>query len=91
MKKLLPSLFVLALMASACGASEEQKVEEQKANEEQVDQKVDEIMNQLEESAAEMEEVITDSNAMEAEGMEESHEGHDHGDDGHDGHDGHDH
>ena len=52
MKKLFPSLFVLAILVSACGASEEQKAEDQQANEEQVDQKVDEIMNQLEESAA---------------------------------------
>ncbi len=84
-KKLLPSLFVLAILVSACGASEEQKAETQEANEEQVDKKVDEIMNELEKSAPEDEEVAADTAATDTIQPEEGHESEDHG--AHEGHD----
>jgi hypothetical protein len=73
MKKLLPAIIALSFLATACGASNEEKVTEQEAAETQVDQ----IIDQLEESGPE----AIDSNVIEGEdhGHEaESHEAESH-------------
>ena len=77
MKKLLPAIIALSFLATACGASHQETATEQEAAETQVDEKVDQIMDQLEESGTE----ATDSTMTEGEdhGHEgESHEGHGH-------------
>ncbi|MEZ4721438.1 MAG: hypothetical protein R2813_06120 [Flavobacteriales bacterium] len=80
MKKLLPAVVALAMITAACGASGEEKQAQQEEAEAQVDEKVNEIMDQLDESGNAEGAMETDSASMDA-GMEEhSHEGegHDH-------------
>lgn len=67
MKKLLPAIVALALLAAACGPDQQQKEDIQKNAEEEVDEKVNEIMEQLDASAAEAATDTTDSVQAEAE------------------------
>lgn len=63
MKKLLLSFAIIGLVSLvSCGASDEEKKAMQEANEEIVDEKVDEIMQKLEASSSEQE-MVADSAA----------------------------
>lgn len=61
----IPAIVALSLMTTACGASGEEKQAQQEEAEAKVDEKVDDIMNQLEQSGSEATETA-DSMATEA-------------------------
>jgi len=78
MKKLLFSAAIISLTVISCGQSSEEKDAAQQENEAMVDEKVDEIMESLNESAQEAM-PASDSTAAETEAEHD----HDHSEEGH--------
>jgi hypothetical protein len=67
MKNLLPILALLAVLISACGPSSEEKAAAQEENEAMVNDKVNEIMQDLEQSASESNDSTSQADTVVAE------------------------